>query len=235
MRYCPIVLSAIFAMTTFLKAEEGPPFRCVVEEFAPEKHRQFTPDATSGGFFLSDVLLMPSREWIVFVVESSDASSNMAKPAVVGCYHLASGRKRQLVFSSLPQQSESQVVIELVPLEANHCGVVVGVSSPLAVDASNRKDQAGTLPTVKDGQAPSALRWRRFLWEWDLVTDGVRFRGPWEGAMNDIASLIKLEQCEVCWMPIPNVNLKGELKVRRPLFRQRDRHPLETRHWESRL
>ncbi len=165
-------------------------------------------------FTLSDVLIMPSRKWIAFVVESNHKDATITEPVAVGAYHCLSGRQYQLVFPSLPERFKSRVVIELVSLGANRCGVVVGVSTPAVADEQRRKQQAEISPTTGKERSPRVLQWRRFLWEWDLATNSVRFRGPWDGAMTYIAGFLNLGQCEVCWRRLPEGNMKGELKLR---------------------
>jgi len=185
-------------------AGEQPPFRPIIQEFPAEKYKQFAHGATLKGFSLSDVLLMPSRHWFVFVVESNNEDQDIAEPVAVGSYHVGSGRKRQLVFPLLSEARKSRMLVELVPLEGDCCGVVIGLLCP-------EDDSRGAQTGKQHGRLTP--RWKRFLWEWDLRTDSVRYVGPWNGALTYTSRFVKVKQCRLCWEALPNGDMTGVLTL----------------------
>jgi hypothetical protein len=216
-KYCLFLLSMSFAMTTLLEADDSPPFKPVVEAFAAEKYTQrLLPDGRLREFSIGDVLLMPSHEWIIFLVEGHH-SFDRAEPVAVGAYHVPSGRMRQLVFSSLTKEAKFGMTVEaIMPLERNRCGIVTGLDSPTAVNGLPKKKQIyGSVAFEKaKKESPNRFREKALLWEWDLVTDKVRFVGPWESAMTKIAGSLRLGHCEVCWRGLPGANMRGVLELR---------------------
>jgi len=186
----------------------------IITEFQRDKYRHVPGDGVRR-YLLSDVLLMPSRDWVVFVIESNNCDPCLFDANALGSYHVPSGRTRQLTFPPLAKRDQSRILMELLPLGRNQCGVVVAKGTPVTPNHERIPGQQSRGSPAADGQrSPNGYRWERFLWQWDLLTDKASFIGRSDGALGCIARVVRQQQCELAWTSCPGGNLRGELMVR---------------------
>ncbi len=207
--------TAVLTFAAPVFAQHEAPVQPVVQEFAEMQYRQETVCAgQSRRYFLSDVLLLPSREWIAFVVEGNHNDSEWTEPVAVGIYHVASGRKRQFAFPLHRDLAQRWVAAELISLDAHRCGIVVAFSPLFGDERAERPAQEGNVRTSERRPSRNAADWHYFLWEWNLTSDEVRFRGALNQVVSYIAPYIKLGECEVSWRRTSADKLDGDLSLR---------------------
>lgn len=207
-------MAVLLSLSASIFADEVGGFRPEVGRFPQTKYEQFSLEPRLRGYFIADSVVTPTRDWIVFTVESNMQNPEQAVVVGIVAYQLSSGNVRHLQFSSAVKEQNSDIHIAdgagFIPLGDNRLMFLT--------ELSQTQKHAGTRSDVQkmDGvkwssdDQSSDVSHEYHFWEWDLSTDNVCLRREkGDDVPIRVATAVRLGPCELSWSTSSNADSAG--------------------------
>ena len=199
---CCVLIVAMLSLSATIFGDEVGGFRQEVGSFPRQKYSPFSFEGSERGYSISRAIVMPTREWVVFSVLTSDVKNpERAVVIAIGAYHVSSGQVQHLQFVSAGGRTDSEMYIiddlGFIPLGDNRLMFLTELSQPrVKSDVRPVAQEKGTEST-RDERSSDISHTYHF-WEWDLSTKKVRLRK--EDVPIRVAQAVRLGPCCLSWI-----------------------------------
>lgn len=214
---CVVLIVTIVSLSAGVAENEVGGFRPEVGLFPRHKYSPYSFERRERGYSISHAVVMPTREWVVFSVSTSDVK-NPARAVVVaiGAYHVSSGQVQHLQFLSSGARidSEMHIIDDLgfIPLGEDRLMFLTELSQPRAKSDVRPGQQVEGTESTQD-EPSSDISHTDHFWEWHLSAKKIGLRK--EDVPIRVAQVVRLGPCCLSWSARAESNpTDGRLSVR---------------------